>query len=50
VVTQTISGCSLTLATLSLSRREREVKPFSLPEKGGESVARGPKAGARLRA
>jgi len=42
-----MSGCSLTLATLSLSRRERDAESFSLREKGGESVARGPKAGAR---
>ena len=29
----------------SLSRREKEEKPFSSREKGGESKARGPKAG-----
>jgi len=37
--------CSL---TLSLSRRERDVKPFALWEKGGESAARGPQTGAKL--
>ena len=31
--------------TRLLSRRAREEKPFSLREKGGESKARGPKAG-----
>jgi len=47
-------ACSLTLS--SLSRREREEKSafgtlaaLSLREKGGESVARVPKAGARLK-
>jgi len=31
-----------------LSRRERDVKPFALWEKGGESAARGPQTGAKL--